>query len=137
MTLFIDTSALLRRYVPDRHAAQVTAEMASGTTWVVSAITRTETQIALRLAASSPSQLDAMWVAFRSDWETMAVVPVDDRCLAHAVDIGTTFGLRTIDAIQLAAADRLPRPVRYLTFSRHQLPAAATLGLEVISSVDA
>ncbi len=136
MTLFIDTSALLRRYVPDRHAALVTTEMTTQTTWAASAITRTETQIALRSAAGSPNQLDAMWAAFRADWETMAVVPVDDRCLAGAVDIGTTYGLRTIDAIQLAAAHRLPRPVRYLTFSRHQLPAAAALGLEVISSVD-
>jgi hypothetical protein len=41
--------------------------------------------------------------------------------------------MRIVDAIHLAAADRLPRPARYLTFDRHQIPAAAALGFEVVS----
>jgi uncharacterized protein len=45
--------------------------------------------------------------------------------------------LAVVDAIHLAAADRLPRPVRYLTFERQQIPAAAELGLEVLSPRDA
>jgi predicted nucleic acid-binding protein len=61
------------------------------------------------------------------------VVPLDDRCLARAVEIGATFGVRVADAIHLAAADRLPAPVRYLTFERRQIPAAAALGFEVVS----
>jgi predicted nucleic acid-binding protein len=64
-------------------------------------------------------------------------VPVDDRCLAHAVELGATFGLRTVDAVHLAAADRLPRPATYLTFDRRQIPAAAGLGFEVRSPVEA
>lgn len=136
MTVFVDTSGLLRRYVPDRHASLVATEMDRDPTWVASAITRTETQIALRLAATTPAQLDALWAAFRADWETMHIVPVDDRCLAAATEIGTTYGLRTVDAIQLAAADRLPRPVRFLTFSRHQLPAASALGFDVVAPVE-
>ena len=45
------------------------------------------------------------------------------------------FGVRLVDAIHLAAANRLPGPVRYLTFDRQQIPAAAALGFEVISPV--
>ena len=63
--------------------------------------------------------------------------PLDDRCLARAVEIGATYGVRIVDAIHLAAADRLPGPVRYLTFDRHQIPAADALGFEVVSPVAA
>jgi hypothetical protein len=35
--------------------------------------------------------------------------------------------------VHLAAADRLPRPARYMTFEGRQIPAAAALGFEVIS----
>ena len=38
-----------------------------------------------------------------------------------------------MDAIHLAAADRLPRPVRYLTLDRHQIPAAAGLGFDLVA----
>ena len=60
-------------------------------------------------------------------------VVYDERCLAHAAELGATYGLRTVDAVHLAAADRLPRPARYVTFERRQIPAAAALGFEVIS----
>jgi hypothetical protein len=33
--------------------------------------------------------------------------------------------------VHLAAADRLPRPATYLTYDRHQIPAAAGLGFDV------
>jgi hypothetical protein len=49
------------------------------------------------------------------------------------VEVGATFRIRSVDAIHLAAADRLPRPVRYLTFDRRQIPAAAGLGFEVVA----
>jgi hypothetical protein len=57
--------------------------------------------------------------------------------LARAVELGSQFGMRVVDAIHLAAADRLPRPAQYLTFDRHQIPGAAALDLEVVSPIDA
>ena len=72
-------------------------------------------------------------MAVYDDWDAFTIVPVDDRCLARATDVGTEFGLRTVDAVHLAAADRLPRPTSYLTFDRHQIPGALALGLQVIS----
>jgi hypothetical protein len=58
---------------------------------------------------------------------------LDGRCVSHAASLGSRFGLRIVDAIHLAAADRLPRPVRYLTFDHRQIPAAMELGLEVLT----
>jgi hypothetical protein len=109
--------------------------MASDDVWCASALTRTEAQLALHRAAVSARQQTALWRELRDEWDAFWVVPMDDRCMARAVEIGATFGVRIVDAIHLAAADRLPGPVRYLTFERQQIPAADGLGFEVLSAV--
>ncbi len=139
MTLAIDTSALVRRYVRTAGHGLVTEAMAevadAGGAWCASALARAEALQAVHKIAVTPGQHDALWAALRADWELFHVVPVDDRCLARAVEIGAAFRVRSTDAIHLAAADRLPGPVRYLTFDRRQIPAAAGLGFEVIAPV--
>jgi predicted nucleic acid-binding protein len=137
MTLAVDTSALLRRYVRTAGHGLVTEAMDDDATWCASALARAETLQAMHQVAATPGQHDALWSALRRDWERFHVVPVDDRCLARAVEIGATFRVRSTDAIHLAAADRLPRPVRFLTFDRRQIPAAAGLGFDVIAPYDA
>lgn len=133
MTVFLDTSALVRRYIDEPGRDLVMDAMAGDAIWVASALTRTETMVTLHQLASGPRQQGRLWAAFRADWDSFAVVPVDDRCLARALELGSSFAMRIVDAIHLAAADRLPRPVRYVTFDRHQIPAAAALDFEVIS----
>lgn len=131
--IFVDTSALLRRYVQDAGSKLVDDTMGADETWVASAIARTEVLIALHQLAGGAAQQSGMWDTFRADWDAFAVVPVDGRCLARAGELGAQFNLRLADAFHLAAADRLPRPVRYLTFDRRQIPAADALGMEVVS----
>jgi uncharacterized protein len=135
VTLYVDTSALVRRYLHDRHRGVVVDAMAGDEAWCASALVRTETQLALHRAAVSARQQAELWRSLRDEWEAFWVVPLDDRGLARAVEIGATYGVRIVDAIHLAAADRLPRPLRYLTFERQQIPAADALGFEVISPV--
>jgi predicted nucleic acid-binding protein len=134
VTLFLDTSALVRRYVYAPGRELVMDAMADGHVWCASALCRSEALLALHRVAVTPGQHARMWTRLRDDWDAFFVVPVDERCLAHAVELGATFGLRTVDAVHLAAADRLPRPARYATFDRRQIPAALALGFEVISS---
>ena len=133
MTLFVDTSALVRRYVDEPGRDLVVETMANEPVWVASALARTEAMITLHQLAGGPRQQQRLWSRLRDDWDAFAVVPVDDRCLGRALELGSSFAMRIVDAIHLAAADRLPRPVRYLTFDRHQIPGAAALGLEVVS----
>ena len=135
--LAIDTRALVRRYIPDPDRSLVLEAMAEADVWCAAAITRTEVLLALHRMAIAPFQHEELWRAARADWDAFHVVPVDGRCLSHAADLGATYGLRLVDAIHLAAADRLPRPVRFLTFDRRQIPAAAELGLEVITPIEA
>lgn len=133
MILFVDTSALLRRYIGDRQRPIVLAAMAEADQWVSSALARTELQLALHQAAASPLGQRALWSAVRDDWEAFWEIPVDGRCLARATEIGARYGLALVDSIHLAAAARLPGPVRYCTFERQQIPAAADLGFDVVS----
>jgi uncharacterized protein len=133
MTLFVDTSALVRRYVQGPGRDLVVGAMDHDPTWCASALCRSETLLALHRLAVTASQHARTWGRLRDDWDAFVVIPVDDRCLARAADLGATFGLRTVDAVHLAAADRLPRPARYLTFDRRQIPAAAALGFDVVS----
>ncbi|HMG40121.1 MAG TPA: type II toxin-antitoxin system VapC family toxin [Acidimicrobiales bacterium] len=137
MTLFLDTSALVRRYVHGPDQALVADAMAADDVWCASALCRSETLLALHRLAATPSQHARLWSRLRDDWDAFVVVPVDDRCLARAVELGASYGLRTVDALHLAAADRLPRPASYATFDRHQIPAAAALGFDVLSPVEA
>ncbi len=137
MSLYVDASALVRRYLHDRHRPLVLDAMGEAGEWCTSALTRTEAQLVLHRASVSARQQRALRGALRDEWEACWVVPLDDRCTARAVEIGATYGLRTVDAIHLAAADRLPGPVRYLTLERQQIPAADALGFEVVSAVAA
>jgi predicted nucleic acid-binding protein len=135
MTLFVDTSALVRRYVQGPGRDLVLDAMGADSDWCASALCRSETLLALHRLALTPRQHERMWGRLRDDWDAFVVIPVDDRCLAHAVEVGATYGLRTVDAVHLAAADRLPRPATYLTFDRRHIPAAAGLGFDVRSPV--
>lgn len=133
MTLAIDPSALVARYAPGPDRALVNATMADDDRWCASDLARTEVMLALHRIAGAQVLADELWAAARADFDAFTLVPVDERCIARATELGAAFGLRTVDAIHLAAADRLPSPVRYLTLDRHQIPAAAALGFDLVA----
>ena len=76
-----------------------------------------------------PDALREVRERFRADWDRFLVVPVDPECLSRAGEIGCTHGLRTLDAIHLAAAARLPPPVIVMTFDIAQIGAATAMGM--------
>jgi predicted nucleic acid-binding protein len=131
VTVYADTSALLRRYLPDEAAAEVRAVLAADATWVTSAVARAEVEQVLRTASTSQSEVAALRMAWLGDLDTLHLVPLDGRCLTRAAELGAAFHLTLPDALHLAAADRLPRPLTYLTLAGSQIPAALELGFEV------
>lgn len=131
--LFVDTSALVRRYVHNADRDLVLEAMATSDAWCASALTHSECALALRRLSAHAAQHERLTAAMQRDWDAFWVIPLDARCLNRAAQLGAHFGLRSVDALQLASADRLPRPAGFLTFDRQQIPAAAGLGCEVIS----
>lgn len=129
--LFLDTSALLKRYVDEDGTLLVLELMDSDVEWVASALAHAEAEVTLcHLGLDTESETEQRR-RLRDDWERFLVVPIDGPCLARAADIGCGQRIRTLDALHLAAADRLPRPFTFLTFDRRQAHAAAAIGLSV------
>lgn len=129
--LFLDTSALVKRYVDEAGTKAVVALMDADSDWAASAMALAEAEIALCHRADHEPMIEPLVAALRRDWSSFAIVPVDDRCLSRAMEIGCRFGTRTMDSIHLAAADRLPRPLTFVTFDKRQAAAAAGMGLLV------
>jgi predicted nucleic acid-binding protein len=133
VTLALDATALVARHVSGPDRATIIDAMAADHDWCASALALTEALVlADRLA--EPAQAAAIRRALLDDWSRLAVVPVDQLCLDRATELARAHPLRTVDAIHLAAADRLPRPVRYATLDAHQFAVADALGFEVIAT---
>lgn len=129
--LFLDTSALVKRYIEEEGTELVLRRMDEDLDWAVSAVARTEAEITFCRLGFGPGESDALQRRLGVDWERFHVVPVDVACLARAAEIGCRHEVRTLDALHLAAADRLPRPLVVLTFDRRQADAARLIDLAV------
>jgi uncharacterized protein len=132
VTLALDTTALLSRFLEGPTQGTILAAMAADHDWCASALALSEALMLVDRLGDDPGRTDALRRALRDDWERIHIVPVDQRCLDRAAELGRTQPLRTVDAIHLAAADRLPRPVTFATFDPSQTPVALALGFSVI-----
>lgn len=134
MTLALDSSALLARYLSGPERDVVVDAMADDPVWCASALALTEVLMALDRLVDDDHERDVVRRAVRDDWERIAVVPVDATCLDRATELGRLHPLRSSDAIHLAAADRLPRPLTFATFDSRQIPVALALEMDVSST---
>ena len=132
MTLALDTTALLSRFLEGPTQAVVLGAMSSDPDWCASALALSEALMLVDRLGDDPGRTDDLRRAMRDDWERILVVPVDQMCLDRAAELGRTQPVRTVDAIHLAAADRLPRPLTYVTFDPTQIPVALSLGFDVV-----
>src|SRR5437867_12417338 len=132
--LALDSSALLGRYLGGPARAVVLGAMAIDDDWCASALALSEVLMLIERATTLEGERNALRRAVRDDWERVNIVPVDQMCLDRAAEIGRTQPVRTVDAIHLAAADRLPKPVTFCTFDPRQIPVALALGFDVVST---
>lgn len=137
MTVFFDTSAVMALHIesPLRRLATDAFDGALRAGPVcVSALALTEALAMIaKLTDEAVVQAD-LEDALRLQWDRYAVVPVDQRCLDRAAGLLREQPLRLADALHLAAADRLPRPLRFVTFDPAQIPVALSLGFDVVSN---
>lgn len=130
--LVLDASALVKRYVEEAGTSDVVALMTGDPGWCASALCRAETHVTLCHLGFEEAVEEQLTRSLQADWEHFLVVPVDDFCLARAAEIGCERKLRTLDAVHLAAADRLPRPFTFVTFDVRQGQGARSLGFDVV-----
>ena len=134
MTLYLDSSALVSAVIDGRNRAQVLDALSGDADWCASALTLTEALALVPRLTDEPVLQRDVEDEMRLLWDRVAVVPVDQRCLDRAAQISREQPVRLADAIHLAAADRLPRPISFVTFDSAQIPVALSLGFDVISA---
>lgn len=128
-----DSSALVKRYRAEPHSEWLAEEMQKDPHWVGSALLAPETAITMSRAFSSSDQLALVDTRLSRDLEFFDLLPVDGECLVNSIEIGRGFGLRTLDAIHLAAVRTLPAECRFVTFDVKQAEAAEALGLKLLA----
>jgi predicted nucleic acid-binding protein len=135
VTTFFDATAVVALHVD--MAARPVAERAlndADAPVCVSALSLTEALAVVDRLTDEPVLRLDLEDALRLQWDRYAVVPVDQRCLDRAAALLRQQPVRLADAIQLAAAERLPRPIRFITFDAVQIPVALGLDFEVVST---
>ena len=134
MTLFLDTSALLALTIDGSQRQVVLDVLNEENIWAASAMALTEALLAIDRLNDQPIIRLDLEDAVRLAWDHLHVVPVDQRCLDRAAALARSQPVRLTDAIHFAAAERLPKPLRFVTFDPPQLGVALGLGFEAISS---
>lgn len=134
MSLYLDSSALLKRYVEEHDSASFNALIESGESWITSRVTWIEVwrNLGRRLSGQDSQQARA---AFKADWQRFAVVEVDATVCSQAATLADMTGSRTLDAIHLAAMHRAgPDGISLITADLKQAQAARSLGWIVLGA---
>jgi hypothetical protein len=134
VTLYLDASALVAAQVATPARAVVLDALDADPAWCTSAVTLTEALALVDRLLDEPLLRSDLEDQVRLLWDRLWVVPVDQRCLDRAAELAREQPVRLADALHLAAADRLPRPVQFVTFDPAHIPVALSLGFDVVSS---
>jgi len=137
MILYLDSSALVKRYVAEPGSAVVSEAISQAAIIGTGVISRAKVAAALakavRVGALAQEEAQASLQAFRSDWPDLMRVRVTEAVVARADALAWERGLRGYDAVQLAAAihwqEALGETVTLATFDRQLWAVAKQTGL--------
>lgn len=140
MMLYLDSSALVKRYIEESYSQDVIAWMSAARPPATGLITRAEVAAAICRAArlewlDSVGSQRALQL-FYTEWETLGRLPVLEATVRRAAEMACKHDLRGYDAVHLACAllyqDGLGLPVRLATFDRQLWQAGQAEGLELL-----
>ena len=132
MSLYVDSSALLKRYVDEPDSDVADALLASDRSLLTARHTAIEVRRNLARLLEDQAATSAK-AAFLEDLRAFGIVELDHVTCDAAADIAELTGARTLDALHLAAAQRLGgAAVPFVTFDVRQAQAARILGMTVL-----
>ena len=134
MTLFLDTSALVSSAIEGSARAVVHAALDTDQSWCASSLALAEALALIPRLTDEDVLRNEIEDSVRLLWDRLVIVPVDQPCLDRAAAIARDQPVRVAHAIHLAAAERFPRPIRFLTFDPAQIPVALSLGFDIVST---
>ena len=137
MIVYLDASAVVKRYLSESGSAQVASLIAEAQAIATAVISRAEVAAAFAKAArvglvSRESALEAL-TAFNGDWQDLMRLQISDPLAARAGTLAWEHGLRGYDAVHLATAlmwqETLGEMVTVATFDRELWRSAQSSGL--------
>ncbi len=137
MIVYLDASALIKRYVAEVGSDEVAALIEGASVVGTAIVSRAEVAAALakasRMQVVARDEAEAALRAFREEWTALVRVQMTEMLAARAASIAWDHGLRGYDAVHLAAAsfwqDVLGERVTVATYDRQLWDAARTTGL--------
>lgn len=133
MTLYVDSSALLKRYVAEHDSDAAATLMESDAVLVTSRLTEVEVRRNLARLLE-PEDATAAKAQFLVDLDAFALVALDATTCNQAARIAEQTQCRSLDALHLAAATRAGTSTTLLTFDVRQAQAARAIGVSVIGT---
>jgi predicted nucleic acid-binding protein len=136
--LYLDTSALVKKYFEEPRSADVRTCIATHTSVATSTITRAESAAAfakaVRVGTLTEVQAKLGHRIFVREWKNYIRIRVTESLVARADGIAWTFALRGYDAMHLAAAlewhDRIGEAITVATFDQDLWRAVGEAGLD-------
>jgi len=129
--LYVDTSALLKRYLDEPESDACERHLLADPAWITGRHTSVEVRRNLARLLRGDA-LDEANAAFVEDWQRTAIVELDAVTCERAAEVAEATGARTLDALHIAAAMRVGGSLSFITYDVRQAIAARQLGLNVI-----
>ena len=139
MILYLDASALVKRYVREAGSDDVGQLLPQAEIIGTSLITRAEVAAALARAARmglvERDEAEAALLVFRAEWPRLARVQLTEPLIGRADAVAWDYGLRGYNAVHLASAiywqESLHQAVMLATYDRELWHAGEAAGLLV------
>jgi predicted nucleic acid-binding protein len=139
LNLYLDTNALLKRYINEPGSSDIRALIRQATLFATARITRVEIAAALakvvRVGALRRRRALYSLDAFQRDWVHIFRIDVSETLVGNAASLAWMHRLRGYDAIHLAAAlswqEELGEPVSLVTYDRQLWAVAKLVDLSV------
>ena len=140
MNLYLDASALVKRYIAEKSSEQVNAWIGEADLIVTSLITRVEVAAAIararRMKIIASDESDAALHQFRSEWESFRRLSITENTVIRGDLLACEHDLRGYDATHLACAliwqESLGLPVTLATFDGQLVQAAKAVRIEIL-----
>lgn len=138
MIVYLDASALVKRYVSERGSSEVMELIAAADIVATSRVSRAEVAAAfaraVRLGVLDHESGRRAQLRFLREWPDLVRVPVTEALVARAETLAWDYGLRGYDAVQLASAltwqESIGRDGVLATFDRELWDAAPEAGVQ-------
>ena len=133
MSVYLDSSAFAKLYIDEAGKALVET-LLRGDVPVTARHTYVEVRRALHIRLRGAAFQRAR-ERLDSDWQESDVVELDDRVCRAAAELAEVTGVKTLDALHLAAAQRAGgAELKFVTFDARQADAARSLGWPVLGA---